>query len=148
MKEISLLTLLMTVSISASAANNINIDLKKDFYMHGIVCGDATKIQSFKPQVVITNTGEIEHGTYHYKSNYGPYSYTFTASSNGSDAVLVRETTTKKGSTKDTCIVKELKELPPILAQYVKTDKLVQGDPKTDEVLKNLPLISGMPVNK
>ena len=148
MKEISLLTLLMTMSISASAANDVNIDLKKDFYMHGIVCGDATKLQSFKPQVVITNTGEIEHDTYHYKSNYGPYSYTFTASSNGSDAVLVRETTTKKGSTKDTCIVKEMKELPPILAQYVKTDKLVQGDPKTDGVLKNLPLISGMPVNK
>ena len=148
MKEISLLTLLMTVSISASAANNINIDLKKDFYMHGIVCGDVSKLQSFKPQVVLTNTGKIAHGTYHFESNYGPYSYTFSASSNGSDAVLSREITTKKGSTKDTCIVKAIKDLPPRLARYVKTDKLVQGDPKTAATLKNLPLVSGMPVNK
>ena len=106
-----------------SAENNVNIDLKKDFYMHGIVCGDAAKLQSFKPQVVITNTGEIEHGTYHYKSNYGLYSYTFKASGNGSDAVLSRETTTKKGSTEDTCIVKELKKLNERLLLDIGTER-------------------------
>jgi len=148
MKKYPLLILLMTLSGGASAANNVNIDTKKDLYVHGIVCGTAGNKQSFRPKVVFTNTGKIEHGTYHFVSNYGPYSYTFKAHSAGLDAVLSRVTTTKDKQIEDVCIVKKYKDIPPILGQYVNVDKLAANDPKRDGTLNNLKLVSGMPVNK
>jgi hypothetical protein len=140
--------LALTGSISAMAVDgykDIYIDKDEDVVVHGLFCGDdINKLSRFKPAVIYTNTGEIEKGTYYFRSQYGEYSLTFNTTD--SDLVMVRGLlqggkTAVSDMKQEYCIVKYGEGLPPAVQQYVTQTVIKAGDSS----LEQYELLSGKP---
>ena len=147
---IGILALTSTMSVIAvEGYDDIYLDKQKDIVIHGVMCGDdLSDFGRLKPEVVFTNTPNIEKGTYYFKSAYGEYSLTFKPKEN--DAVMLRGLL-KGGKTEKAdmeiqlCMVKDIEGLPKTLSGYLKKTTLKADDKNWAKTMEGYQLVAGKP---
>ena len=144
--------LALTTSMSAFAVDgykDIYLDKKQDIVVHGLMCGNnLDNFNHLKPAAMMTNTPQIEKGTYYFKTAYGEYSLTFDTTEK--DTVMHRGLlqggkTSINDMDKKLCIVKDVEGLPKAMRRYLTKTTLKADDKNWTQTMKNYEMVVGKP---